>query len=159
MYTLAESLHAAAIKNMWKKNSTVDYSCLCLGSFLCVSLSPAAKKTEGTKDKELRSICIGWQPIILLSSQPKMDKKKHVLGGLSGRETNEMLLSSFNRLAKEYLERKEESVSSKKTPECHSDLRYDQARVEKQKRDVIRCNSNVSMMWRLLTLKLCRSVY
>lgn len=59
-----------------EKNSTVDYSCLCLGSFLCVSLSPAAKKTEGTKDKELRSICIGWQPIILLSSQPKMDQKK-----------------------------------------------------------------------------------
>lgn len=81
MYTLAESLHAAAVKNV-KKNSTVDYSCLCLGSFLCVSLSPAAKKTEGTKDKELRSICIGWHPIIL-SSQPKMDKKKkkkHVLG-------------------------------------------------------------------------------
>lgn len=124
-----------------KKNSTVDYSCLCLGSFLCVSLSPAAKKTEGTKDKELRSICIGWQPIILLSSQPKMDKKKkkHVLGGLSGRETNEMLLSSFNRLAKEYLERKEESVSSKKTPECHSGI-LDMIRQEwrNRRRDVIR---------------------
>lgn len=64
-----------------EKNSTVDYSCLCLGSFLCVSLSPAAKKTEGTKDKELRSICIGWQPIILLSSQPKMDKIKACFGG------------------------------------------------------------------------------
>lgn len=126
-----------------EKNSTVDYSCLCLGSFLCVSLSPAAKKTEGTKDKELRSICIGWQPIILLSSQPKMDqkkkKKKHVLGGLSGRETNEMLLSSFNRLAKEYLERKEESVSSKKTPECHSGI-LDMIRQEwrNRRRDVIR---------------------